>query len=131
MKLKKLKKIYTTTEEITEEQNETAFAELIQFLDGRSLTLVMREAQDDGRKPWQILKEHYASGSKSQIITLYNELTTLNKLLSESITDNLLRAENAATSLCSVEEKVSDSLLIAMVFKGLPDDYKAFVDVTT
>ena len=99
MKLKKLNKIFTTTEEITEEQNETAFAELIQFFDECLLTLVMREAQDDGRKAWQILKEHYASGSKPRIITLYNKLTTLSKLHSESITDYLLRAENAAISL--------------------------------
>jgi len=131
MKLKKLKNVFTTTEEITEEQKETAFAELIQFLDERSLTLVMREAQDDGRKAWKILKEHYASGSKPRIITLYNELTTLKKSHSESITDYLLRAENAAISLRAVKEQVSDSLLIAMVLKGLPDDYKAFVAVTT
>ena len=63
----------------------------------------MREAQDDGIKAWQILKEHYASGSKPRIIILYNELTTLNKSYSETITDYLLRAENAATSLCTCE----------------------------
>ena len=131
MKLKKLKKVFTTDEEISAETNETAFAELIQFLDERSLTLVMREAQDDGRKAWKTLKGHYASGSKPRIITLYNELTTLKKSHSESITDYLLRAENAATCLRSVKEEVSDSLLIAMVLKGLPDDYKAFVAVTT
>ena len=45
MKLKKLKNIFTSADDITEEQNETASAELIQFLDERSLTLVMREAQ--------------------------------------------------------------------------------------
>ena len=48
------------------------------------------------------------------IITLYNELTTLNKSYSETITDYLLRAENANRS---VKEHVSDSLLIAMVLK--------------
>ena len=74
----------------------------------------MREAQDDGRKAWQILKEHNASGSKPRIITLYNELTTLNKSYSETITDYLLRAEYANRS---VKEHVSDSLLIAMVLK--------------
>jgi len=34
-------------------------------------------------------------------------------------------------SLPTVGEQVSDSLLIAMVLKGLPDDYKAFIAVTT
>jgi len=33
--------------------------------------------------------------------------------------------------LRAVKEQVSDSLLVAMVLKGLPDDYKAFVAVTT
>jgi len=93
MKLKKIKKVFTTEEEITAEQNETAYAELIQFLDERSLTLVIREAKDDGRQAWKILKEHYASGSKPRIITLYNELTTLQKSYTETITAYLLRAE--------------------------------------
>ena len=131
MKLKKLKVVFTTEDEITAEQNETAYAELIQFLDERSLTLVIREAKDKGREAWKILKEHYASGSKPRIITLYNELTTLQKSHTETITDYLLRAEHAATSLRAVKEQVSDSLLVAMVLKGLPDYYKAFVAVTT
>ena len=76
------------------------------------------------------MKEHYASGSKPRIITLLNELTTLQKSHSETITDYLLRAEQAATSLRAAKEQVSDSLLVAMVLKGLPDDYNAFVAVT-
>ena len=131
MKLKKLKKVFTTEEDVSAETNETAFAELIQYLDERSLTLVMREALDYGRKAWKILKEHYASGSKPRVINLYTELATLKKNHSESITDYLLHAENAATSLRAVKEQVSDSLLIAMVLKDLPDEYKAFVAVTT
>ena len=50
MKLKKLKMVFVTEDDVTEEQNETAFAELIQFLDERLLSLVIREARDDGRK---------------------------------------------------------------------------------
>ena len=37
-----------TEEKVTEERNETAFAELIQFLKDRSLTLIIREAGDEG-----------------------------------------------------------------------------------
>ena len=131
MKLKKLKMVFVTEVEITEEQNETAFSELIQFLDERSLSLIIREARDDGRKAWKILREFYASSSKPRIITLYNQLTTLQKTRSETVTDYLIRAENTAMSLRSVGEQVSDALLIAMVLKGLPDEYKAFVAVTT
>jgi len=48
MTLKKLKKVFTTEDDITAEVNETAYAELFQFLDERSLTLVIRDAKDDG-----------------------------------------------------------------------------------
>ena len=130
-KLKKLKHVLTTNDEITEEINEVAYAELIQFLDERSLILVSREARNQGRRAWRILKEHYASGSKPRIITLYNELTTLIKSSEESITDYLLRAEKSVISLRAAGEQISESLLIAMVLKGLPDEYKAFVAITT
>ncbi|KAJ7986680.1 hypothetical protein DPEC_G00342410 [Dallia pectoralis] len=43
------------------EKNEDAYAELIQLLDDKSLSLVMRDAADDGRKALKILREHYAA----------------------------------------------------------------------
>jgi len=45
-------------------KNEEAFAELIQFLEDRSLSLVMRDAVVDGRKALQILRDHYACKGK-------------------------------------------------------------------
>ena len=56
MKLKKLKKVFSTEEDVNDEQKETAYAELFQFLDERSLTLEIREAKDDGGKAWKILE---------------------------------------------------------------------------
>ena len=50
-------------------------AELIQVLDDRSLSLVMREAPNDGRKAFKILKDHYRPKGKPRIIALYTELT--------------------------------------------------------
>ena len=52
------------------EKNAVAFAELIQSLEDRSLSLVMRDAYDDGRKALNILKEHYAGKGKPRIISL-------------------------------------------------------------
>ena len=131
MKLKKLKKVFVGEEDVTPDQNETAFCELIQFLDERSLTLVMRNGKDNGREAFKILRNHYAGCGKPRIITLYTQLTTLKKESGETITDYILRAETAANALRNVEEVVSDGLLVAMVIKGLPDEYKAFVAVTT
>ena len=48
MKLRKLKETLVGTGAVNNDKNETAFAELIQFLDERSLSLVIREAKDDG-----------------------------------------------------------------------------------
>ena len=48
--------------------NADVFAEIIQYLDDRSLTLVMRDAKDDGRKAIEILREHYAGKGKPRVI---------------------------------------------------------------
>ena len=66
MKLRKLKDTITlamATEPLPDGfvgKNEEAFAELIQFLDDRSLSLIMRDAKDDGRAALNILRSHYA-----------------------------------------------------------------------
>jgi hypothetical protein len=86
----------------------------------------MRDAADDGRKALQILRNHYANQGKPRIITLYTELTSLEKSLHETVTDYLIRAEKAITALKNAKETLSDGLIIAMVLKGLPDSYKPF-----
>lgn len=88
-----------STGDIDEEKNEECYAELIQFLDDKSLSLVMREATDDGRKALEIFRSHYASQGKARIIALYTELTSLKKESDETITDYIIRAEKAVTSL--------------------------------
>lgn len=113
------------------EKNRDLFAELIQFLDDRSLGLVIRDAKEDGAKAFGILKEHYSGTSKPRVISLYTELTTLTKDGDESVTDYVLRAESAAASLRSCGEEISDSLIVAMVLKGLPVTFKPFVTVVT
>ena len=77
-------RIETRLEDDTE-KNEQAYSELIQFLDERSLALVMRDGRDNGREAFKILREHYASKTKPRIITLYTQLTTLKKEVSESV----------------------------------------------
>ncbi|KAJ8017740.1 hypothetical protein HOLleu_44638 [Holothuria leucospilota] len=112
-------------------KNAEAFAELVQFLDDRSLSLVMRDAKDNGREALKILREHYLSKGKPKIIALYTELTSLKKSAQESITDYMIRAETAATSLKTSGETISDSLLIAIILKGLPPKFKPFSTAIT
>lgn len=113
------------------EKNAECYAELIQFLDDKSLSLVMRDAADDGRKALKILRDHYDSKGKPRIIALYTELTSLQKKPDETATDYVIRAEKAVTSLRNAKEVISDGLIIAMILKGLPEAYKPFTIHTT
>ena len=117
--------------DVDEEKNAEVFALLVQCLDDRSISLIIRESKDDGRKALEILCEHYLSKGKPKVISLYTELTSLKKSDSESVTDYMLRAETAATSLKTAGEVVSDSLLIAMLLKGLPSEFRPFSTVIT
>ena len=62
------------------EKNATVFTELIQYLDDKSLSLVIRDAQDYGRKALTILRERYLLKGKPKIISLYIELISLSLL---------------------------------------------------
>ncbi|CAB4039167.1 Retrovirus-related Pol poly from transposon TNT 1-94, partial [Paramuricea clavata] len=127
MRLQKLHDVFVPGDkEPDASRNGDAFAELVQCLDDRSLALVIREAKDDGQRALEILRQHYQGKSKPRVISLYTELTTLKKTDSESIVDYVIRAETAATALRNADEAVSDALLIAMVLKGLPSNFKTF-----
>jgi len=112
-------------------KNAEAFAELALSVDDRSLSLILRDAKNKGREALKILRQHYMSASETRVIGLYTELTMLKKMDGETLTDYLLRAERAAALLKNAGEQVSDNLLIAMILKGLPTEFKPFVTVTT
>ena len=132
MRIQKLYNIFVPSEdepELDAAKNADGFAELVQCLDDRSLSLIIREAKDDGRKALRVLRDHYQGKGKPRIISLYTQLTSLKKGENESTTDYVIRAETAATALKAAEEVISDGLLIAMVLKGLPKNYKTFTAV--
>ena len=133
MRLQKLYDVFVRLESEKDPPDEgrqaDAFAELVQCLDDRSLSLVIRDARDDGRKALEILRQHYQGKGKPRLIALYTELTSLMKKQNESVVDYMLRAEKSATALRDAEEVISDALLIAMVLKGLPTEYNTFATV--
>ena len=62
------------------EKNATVFTEFIQYLDDKSLSLIMRDAKDNRRKALGILREHYLSKRMPKVISLYTDLTFLKRL---------------------------------------------------
>ena len=74
-------------DETDTERNEEVYNELIQFLDDKSLSPIMREASDNGRETLWILLDHYAGKGKPRIISLYTQLMSLKKEQNEGVTD--------------------------------------------
>ena len=87
-----------------EAKNGEAYAELVQCLDNKSLSLVIRDAKRDGRKALNILCEHYAGRDKPHVVSLYCELSSLHKASNETVTDYIIRAETIFTSLRRADE---------------------------
>lgn len=117
--------------ETDEEKNAKVYSELVQMLDDKSLSLIIRDAKNKGKEALKILRDHYIGTSECRVISLYTELTSLKLGSEETITEYVIRAETAKTSLLNADETVSDRLLIAMILKGLPDSYKQFSTVVS
>ena len=73
MLMKGLKDTINATESTTVDasKNEQAYAELIQWLDERSMSLVVRDAKDKGREALIILRNYYRGKGKQRVIRLY------------------------------------------------------------
>ena len=98
-------------EENTSAKKEEAYSEIVQLLDDRSLSLVMRDGKDDGKKALDILREHYAGRGKPRVMALYGTLLSLAKKSDESLTDYIIRADNAANALRTAEKPSVTSCL--------------------
>lgn len=75
------------------EKNEEAYTKLIQFLDDKSLSLVMRETSDKRREGLRKLYDHYIGKEEPRIISLYMELMSLKNDCNETVTDCIIRTE--------------------------------------
>lgn len=64
-----------------------------------------------------------------RILSLYTKLTSLKVTEDETFTDYIVKTKAIATSLKTAGEMISDSLLTAMILKGLPQEYKMFREV--
>ena len=123
LKSLKLQAAILPGKEVDDEKNDGTFSELVQFLDDRSLSLSIKDAKNTSTKALQLLRNHYQGKGKRRIISLYIEPTSLKEEPGETLT-----AENY---LKQAGEKVSDSLLVDMILKGLPQEYNTFITIVT
>lgn len=107
-------------------KNELAYAEMCGCLDDKTLTLILYESPDDGKKSLEILRRHFESEEKPRIVGLYTELTNVLMANGEELADYLARVEKIVAALNRAKETLSDALLVAMVLKGLTDEYNPF-----
>lgn len=105
-------------------RNADCYAQLVNSLDDKSLSLIRHDAADDGRKALKILREHYSGKSKPRILNLYTSLTTICMEGNETVTDYMIRAENIISVLRDAGESMSDGLLVATILNGLPDSFR-------
>ena len=76
MRQKKLHTVINANQDavVDDNKNAEAYRELVQFLDDRSLGLIMRDAKNDGRKAMKILQSHYAGSGKPSHLVVYPAL---------------------------------------------------------
>ncbi|XP_061753964.1 copia protein isoform X1 [Nerophis ophidion] len=105
-------------------KNADCYAQLVNALDDKSLSLIRHDGADDGRKALKLLREHYSGKSKPKILNLYTSLTTIKMEGNETVTDYMIRAENIISALRDAGENMSDGLLVATILNGLPDSFR-------
>lgn len=113
-----------TAEEILadKQKNSDAYAEMIQLLDDESLSLVTRDAPNDGRKALEILREYHFETRTPNILSL----ASLQRAKDERVADYVIKAETAIVALGSAGQTLDDAFLVAMVLKELPESYQPF-----
>lgn len=90
-------RVPTDAEELAADpgKNADCYAQLVNALDDKSLSLVRHEAAEDGRKALKILREHYSGKSKPRILNLYTSLTTIQMTGNETVTDYMIRTHSS------------------------------------
>ena len=74
-------------------KNKKAYAEVVMLLDEQSLSMIMTDAIDDGRKALEILRDHYKCIGKHRILTLFNKLCNMKYIPEQGLTEYISRAE--------------------------------------
>ena len=129
MHTKKLRTKLLGTATSTEEEAYNIWAELVQCLDKRSVMMLKSECKGKGPQAWKVLNAHFSSTETPRLMNLLERFTSLSLKSGEQMVDYLIRAEELSQSIEQAGEKVSESLLISIVLKGLPNSFDYFKTV--
>ena len=104
------------------------WCELMQCLDRKS-TSFLRPHKGNGTAAWKALKQHYKSSERPRIQQTLDKLTNLKMNHGEPMADYLARAEDLQMDLKEVDEALKESMLRAIILKGLPPHFASIVTV--
>ena len=113
------------------EKNAIVFVELIQYLDDKNPVISNKRCTRKLKKSLNNIKVTLFAKTKAESYFPLYRSNILWKLESESITDYIIRTENISKTIKEAGGVVSNKLLIAMVLKGLPSNFKPFTTVIT
>ena len=78
----------------------------------------------NGQEAWERLTAHFSRSKMPRVMNLLEQLTSPSLKPTEEMTDYLIRAETLSSSLQVAGEKISEELIVSVVFKSLPDKYE-------
>lgn len=103
-------------------KNADCYAQLVNALRDKSLSLIRHEAAEDGRKALKILKEHYSGKSKPRILNLYTSLTAI-QMANKTVTDYMISTDTVSV-LRDAGVNMRDGRLITTILNGLKDSFR-------
>ena len=97
------------------------WCEMTQCLDRKTLMLI-RCDKPNGTAAWSTLAKYYRSTERPRIQNTLTKLTSLRMKSEEVLADYFCRAEELQLDLREAGENVSDTMFIAMIMQGLPQE---------
>jgi hypothetical protein len=106
-----------------------AYGILVQCLQDEQLRLMQNVQRGDAHGVWKILLDTYERKSMATKVQLLERLFALTKQPLESITSYIARLTEIERKLNAQEEKVSESILVYVLLRGLPATYTSIVQL--
>ena len=111
-----------------EDLKEKIYDVLCMCLDRNSLSMIRRDAKDDGVEALNVLKKFYLRTSPQRLLKLIREFFTY-QMGESSVTSFLSKVDEMSTTLIECGQVISDEMIVFTVFNGLPPKYDSFVEI--